>query len=327
MPTRRTVLSGVVTFAIGGSLVGVGAASSGGPPSSETQSDRDRTELTVAGDPDIFQVTGVPGKAVPHLEAARRRYRSVSLSDVDRIDGTVIIRGDRGHRGSGTAWGSFDVRSIADELESKPEFSRFEPGDQSEAGGTDRSSQRDTPSETTKEDGSSQSEEPTRRFIRSEPTTAVAVESSRIDIARGHTREDTTERLAGRHARSDPARSGDGDGNGHASVHLSLGGSVRRQLVARLPDSTDKIKAVVRGLKTAGVAIQVAPETSTVRYAISLMDGHHAGDALTDLKADLTAHDGVDLLDQHVSERTLVADVSILTDSIWTVHGDMLSAD
>lgn len=315
----------MIAFTIGGSLLGRGAATSGRPRNNETHSNCERTELTIAGDPTILQVTGVPSKAAPHLETARRRYQSVSVSDADRVDGTITIRGNKGHSGSGTAWGSFDVRSIADELQSETTFSRVDTADQSDASGTDRSSQRDAATETGGGDDSGQSPESTQKFVRSDPPTAVTVESSRIDIAWGHTREDTTDRLARRHTQSEPAISRDEDENGYASVHLSLDESVRRQLVARLPDSTDKIKSVVRGLQTAGVAIQVAPKTSTVRYAISLRKDHSAGNALTDLKTDLTAHDGAHLLDQHVSESTLVADVSILTDSIWTVHENILS--
>jgi len=312
MATRRRVLSRAVALALGGSLVGVGAAV---PEQSSSRGPRitggsDPTILSVAGEPSALGTTGVPGVAVPHLETVRE-FRSASVADVDRVAGTVRISGSRVSTGSGTAWGSFDARAVANELEAEPDFSRV-----------------DRPEKTTADGGSTKGV-----FLRSDPALGLSVASARIDLAHGDGREDTRDRLRTRRQQSAATLAEERGTTGLPSIlggdiasYVSPGERTRARIVAELPDSASELEQIVRDVWTAGVAIEVGPETTTTRYALSLREDHQADEAVTEVKQDVTSHEATRLLDEYATETTIVVDVLTRTDLIWAVQKDTIGA-
>lgn len=316
MPDRRRMLSGVVALVLGSPLSGVGTATAGRPSDDGHSTAGDQTELTVAGDPGVLRLSGVPDTAAPFLRAVRQEYPSVSPRGLDHVAGTVVTRGTAVRGGSGTAWGSFDARSITEELESKAAFSRVDRSGESDAGGAER------PSGTETGGDPQRSGESPQVFVRSAPATAVAVGQTRIDIAGGRDREDTTERLANRRGESDPATT-----ENRASAHVTLGGATRRQLIDRVGDSADNVVSLLRGLRTAGVVVQAGAETTTVRYGISLREDHQAGGAVDELKRSLATHEATRLRGQRDTENGLAVEATVRTNAIWDVHEAVLGAD
>lgn len=311
MATRRGVLSGAVALALGGSLVGVGAATPGQSSFREprTAGGNDPTVLSVAGEPSVLGTTGVPEVAVPYLETVRE-FRSASVADVDRVAGTVWISDTRVSAGSGTAWGSFDARVVASELETETDFSRVDQ------------------SKKTTVDGESTGEV----FVRSDPTLGLSVASARIDLAHGDGREDTRNRLKTRCQQSAATLA---EERGTTGLPPILGGDIasyvspsdqtRARILEWLPDSAGELEQIVRNVQTAGVAIDVSPEMTTTRYAISLQEDHQVDQAVTEIKRDVTSHEATRLLDEYATETMTVVDVLTRTDSIWAVQEDTLS--
>jgi hypothetical protein len=319
MPTRRTLLSRVVALAAAGPFVGVGAAASGHSDSDPDPEDADEpTEIAVSGQPEILQLVGAPDVAVPSLGSVRS-CESVSPSAVTHVAGTIAVRGANVTSGSGTAWGSFDVPSVTDELQSVAAFRRGGRTDESEANDADPPSQ-DGGADASGHDQQSQS---TRRLVRSDPATVVDVGPARIDAAQGDSRDDAASRVASGRERSRPAVD-EQDRAHRGRVRVSLAEPARSWLTAAASDATEEIAPVLQALQTASVAVRATPETTRLRYALSLAEDNQAGDAPADLVADLADHGDTRLLDRSVSETAVTARVSVRTDSVWTVHENVL---
>lgn len=326
MPTRRALLSRAVALTVGGAVAGVEPTAGQSPDDTSQYTDPAApTDVTVTGDPGIVRLTGVPEPAVPFLRALRRHSRSVPVPDVRCLAGTAGTRGAHLHGAAGTAWGSFDAASIAEELQAHTAFSPVDWGDDADAPGSrrPRNAAGGTPPRTSAK---------REALARSDPAAVVLLEPSRIDVVCADSRTDAGTRLARRRRRlsapSDHERSATDFApilGGDVVADVSLGEAMRERIRGRLPASVGALEPIVRATRQAGVAAAVGPDTTSVRYAISLADAHRADDALAELKADLAAHESASLLDEYTSETTVVADVTARTDSVWDVHGTLLS--
>lgn len=322
MPTRRALLSRAVALTVGGSLAVEPTA--GQSPDQYTDSAAP-TDVTVTGDPAILGLTGLPGSIDSPLPAVRRHFRSVPISDVNRLAGTVCTRGTRLHNGAGTAWGSFDVQSVATELQARTAFSPVGRGDDADAPGSRR------PGNT----GENLSRKSAKREVlaRSEPFAVVLIEPTRIDAVCGDSRRDAGRRLTGRRrqieAPDDQGRSATALASilgGDVVADASVGEVTRERIRPLLPDPGGALGSIVRATRQAGLAAVVDSEKTRVRYAISLADTHRVDDELTELKADLRAHEATHFLEEYASETTVVADVVAPTDSVWAVHETLLGS-
>ncbi|WP_302082121.1 hypothetical protein [Salinibaculum rarum] len=328
MQTRRTLLSRVVSLAIGGSVVGQGVARGEQAARSDRWSDG-TTTLTVEGAPSVLAMTGVPRAAAHHLTSVRRQWQSVSLSDIDYLGGTVQTRNGSSVSGSGAAVGSFDVQAIARELRTETAFQRVERGQNSD--GTGRARTELQTAETPTAEGPPAAEQPRRLFARSTSPAFVALGENRINVACGDSREraetwlTTSQNQFDGTRRRGETRFGsilDGD----VVAQVSLGEALGRHVATTHLEADSRLEPLVRNARTAGVAAAVGEETTTVRYALSIEQNHETTDALAEMKADLRAHDGTETLDEHVSGGTVVADIDFETDALWTVHSDLFEA-
>ncbi|QSG07634.1 hypothetical protein HSR122_0217 [Halapricum desulfuricans] len=332
MQTRRSFLSQVAAIALGGSLLNVGATATGRPSGDEDQqsASQSTTELTVSGDPAIVGQIGLP--AVPGVSFGTiGRYAAiVSPGDVDHIAGKIETRDGQLSGGSGTAIGSFDVRSIATDLQRHTAFSRINRTKGSNSTGT-ASGFGVTVTASSADRHREARESPSELLARVEPASVLVLEPSRINLAVDATRTAAAERLARwrrRSTRVGGSTRGEVDTasaqDSVVTAHVSLDEPMRRRLLDVLPSSPERLRRFVRSIQEAGVAIQGNAAITELRYTFSLDDNPSASQAFVTLLADLRAHEGVRLVDQSVSSSVVTAHVSIPTDSLWTVHRSLL---
>jgi len=109
-----------------------------------------------------------------------------------------------------------------------------------------------------------------------------------------------------------------------AIAHVSLGEPMRRRILDVLPSSAEKLDRIVRAIREVGVAIEGGADTTEVQYAFSFKDDDQVTDAVTDILSHFETHNAIQVFDQSVSPNAVRAHVSIPTDSLWRVHGDLL---
>ena len=335
MPTRRTLLSKIAAITLGGTLLSGKSTATGQPSGDDPRQSTSQTstELTVSGDPAIVGQIGFPPVPEVSYETIDRYAGIFSPGDVDHIAGRIETQDGQLSGGSGTATGSFDVRSIATDLQQHTAFSRIDRTSGSNGGETDSVSDSSVPARASSSDRHREGREPPSEILtRAEPPSVVVLEPARIDGAIDATRTAAVERLARRRHRSAlDGRSTRGEADtaslqdSAATAHVSLGKPIRRRLLDVLPSSAERLRRFVRAMQEAGIAIQGDADMTEVRYAFSLSDNPGAADAFATLVADLREHREVRVVDQSISSSAVSTHVSMPTDSLWTVHGSLLS--
>lgn len=312
MVTRRRLLSRAVTLALGG-FVGAGAVAA---EPSAADSTNGATTVTARGTPTVIGLTGLPDAVAPRVAATTRRYRTLSLSDVEYASTTARTTGPQLHTGVGTAYGAFDAAAIARELDAKTAFTRVTDSDGD-----------DPQTVATLDRRTRQPKQPdsgAELLVRSRSPAVIWLDDRRIDVTRGLAVEEATDRLATARQRSATAVPDDQGRvaallDGDVVAHARLGDSARQRIRTELPDSAATLDSVVAGTRAAGVGATVGPEQTTLRYALRLGDrrSREAAESLIEQFADDT---GTELLDRYSIRDGVVADISVETSALWSAH-------
>lgn len=333
MPKRRTLLSRIATIAIGGSFAGAPTAasqSSGDDTRQSTQ--RDSTELSVWGNPAVFQQTEIPTVAIPYHDVIGRYAGIVPMGDIDRFVGMVETRDGRLGGGSATALGSFRVDVIAAELQRYTRFSRISSDHEPNSDG------RASASRSSVTQGGAQADQhrkgddsPSEILTRSNPASIIGLEPGRIDVSVDAGRAAVLERFARRRRRTggvgEPNRVNPEQAAGNGSdlvAHVTLGEVLRSQIRTHLSPSADHVDRFIGSIDEVWIAVEAGPDTTEVRYTFSRRDGGRPTDDFTGLLAAVRAHNKIRLVDSSIAPSTVSAHVSIRTDSVWTAHTNLL---
>lgn len=316
MPTRRNTLARVVTLTLGAPLLGADTAAA------DQSAGSGATAVSACGTVSVLGMTGLPGAVAPEIQQACRQYQSLSLADIGHVDASAATDGNQIHAGALTARGTFDVEAITREVTAQTGFVRVDH----------RNSPTTNPMTTVGRDftGFRQYENTARNaktelLVRTEAPALIALDQNRIDASRGVDPESAAESL--RRARRQSATAAIDTRTGLESIldkeivaQATIGSGVSRRVCAKLPKSAENARTVIGALKSVGIAGDVAPTNSEIRYAVSLKQSHNAESAVTDLITNLADQDAADIHQRYRSATTFVVDATVDTDALWTVH-------